>query len=345
MDANTTYIVVLNWNGWQDTIACLQSCLSLTGCQYRLVVCDNGSSDGSLEKIGQWAAGQCKPGLPDNPRLAALLNGRSKPNSVQQLKREDVFSGVAPPACAELIIIDNAKNLGFAAGNNSGVFYAMEQKDMGHVWLLNNDTLVEPDALSAMLLRMSTVNKPCVVGSLIKFYDNPAVIQAIGGNSYNKYTGIASESLGRYLPENSVIDLQKYEQKLDYICGASMLLSNQYLDDIGLMEERYFLYYEEINWATRSRHKYALVVALDSVVYHKEGSAIGSASLNNCPSPFSEFYKTRAKLSFTWQFYPYACISCYVFSLLQIINRLRKGRLENAKALTRGLLKKRTYKA
>lgn len=337
MDANVVYIVILNWNGWQDTIACLQSCLALEDQPYRLVVCDNGSTDGSLEHILAWASGHQVVDLPEHERLATLLSRRQKPHSHQSFSRQEFKLGQAPAAVSELIIIDNQANLGFAAGNNSGIEYALQQPDMSHVWLLNNDTLVEPQALNA-LVKQEQLNRPCVVGSLLKFFDDPTVIQAVGGNRYNRFTGIASESLGRYLPEDTEIDLDDYEAQLDYICGASMLLSREYLNSVGLMEERYFLYYEEIDWSVRSKDQFPLKVALDSVVYHKEGSSIGSASMTTAPSPFSEFCKVRAKLWFTAKFYPMAYLSCYLFSAAQALNRLRQGYPENAKVIFRVLL-------
>ena len=339
----TVYIVILNWNGWQDTIACLQSCFGLKGVSFRCVVCDNGSTDNSLNYLDQWANGELTIELPENERLRGLITDGGLPKRVQKISRSAVLEENAEQASGDLIIVDNGANLGFAAGNNSGIQYAMQQADMSHVWLLNNDTLVEPNAALALIEREQNC-QPCVVGSLLKFYDDPTVIQAVGGNAYNRFTGIASESLGRYKKESDAIDLADYESQLDYICGASMLLSKPFLEDIGVMEERYFLYYEEIDWAVRSRSKYPLRVALDSIVYHKEGSSIGSASFDSAPSPFSEFCKVRAKLWFTAKFYPLAYISCYLFSAAQALNRLRQGYPENAKVICKVLLGNYAFK-
>ncbi|MFT7246659.1 MAG: GT2 family glycosyltransferase [Candidatus Azotimanducaceae bacterium] len=73
-------------------------------------------------------------------------------------------------------------------------------------------------------------------GSLIKFYDDRSVIHAVGGCSFDFNTGIASQTLGRYLPDTTVIDESDYEARIDYISGASMLLSRDCLETVGLME-------------------------------------------------------------------------------------------------------------
>lgn len=343
MAADTAYIVILNWNGIHDTIPCIQSCLKLENYKFKIVVCDNGSTDGSLDTLRNWLNGEHQPEVPVNSVLKALLAGSEVPNDSYWTTREAVESGTSRSTDANLIVIDNEANLGFAAGNNVGIRYAIEQADMSHVWLLNNDTLVDPKSLAALVAREQS-SGACVVGSLLKFFDDPSVIQAVGGNAYNKFTGIASESLGRYLPDTTEIDVEQYEQQLDYICGASMLLSKEYLDTIGLMEERYFLYYEEIDWAVRCHGQFELKVAVDSVVYHKEGSSIGSASFDSAPSAFSEFCKTRAKLWFTAKFFPHAYVSCFLFSAAQALNRFRQGYPENGKIIFQVLLGRRKFK-
>lgn len=301
------YVVILNWNGWQDTISCLQSLLSTKGVNFRVVVCDNGSTDGSVEKIKSWAQGTIKSETPKHRRLAALMHAK-KPRNKHWLT-----------------LIENKANLGFAAGNNPGIRYAMKQADMTHVWLLNNDTLVEPDCLLKMFRRLQGEPEPAICGSRIMFYDDPTVVQALGGNKFNKWTGNASPSLGRFDSETKKRKPKNIEKELDYISGCSMLLPKKFIEDIGLMEERYFLYYEEIDWAVRAQGKYKAIYADDAVIYHKEGSSIGSASLKRAPSALSDFYCFRNKLWFTQKHFPLSIPSCYLVTLLQVFNRCRRG--------------------
>jgi len=329
------YVVVLNWNGWQDTIACLDSLASTKGVDYRVIVCDNGSTDGSQERIESWANGFFQAEKPEHPRLATLMGG-SRSYSFTKIKRRNLLDhiGQANSAFTErqsrsaenwLTLIENEENLGFAAGNNSGILYALNQPDMSHIWLLNNDTLVEPDCLLKMMRRLEKETGPAVCGSRIMFFDDPNIIQALGGNQFNKWTGNAGASLGRYNHEQQERCPENIEQQLDYVSGCSMLVSREFIQDIGLMEESYFLYYEEIDWAVRSQGKYRLVYADDAVLYHKEGSSIGSASLTRPASARSEFYCFRNKFWFTRKYFPHCLPTCYAATLLQALNRWRRG--------------------
>ncbi|MEE4661943.1 MAG: glycosyltransferase family 2 protein [Halieaceae bacterium] len=335
--SDINYVVVLNWNGWRDTLACIDTVLASKGAPLRVVVCDNGSGDGSLEKLVEWAEGRCSCDVPQHPRLARLLSGRQGV-PYQLLTRESVMEGSAPAAEAPLIFIDNAANLGFAGGNNVGIRYAMQQADMARVWLLNNDTLVEPDALANMVARLETEAAPAVCGSRLMFADDPAVVQAMGGNGYNAWTGNASRSLGRYLPESENLDAGEYEAQLDYLCGASMLLPRAFLEQVGLMCEDYFLYYEEVDWMTRNAGRFRQVIAADALVYHKEGSSIGSASLDTRPSALSEYYMFTNKLRFTWRYYPARFPVAYLATWAQVLNRARRGYFDSAARIARILL-------
>ncbi|MFT4797988.1 MAG: GT2 family glycosyltransferase [Candidatus Azotimanducaceae bacterium] len=308
-----TSIVMLNWNGASDTIECLESVLRLRRAEFRVIVCDNGSSDSSLERISAWA------------RVAGI--------PFQQVR---AGQQIIPPL-AKLVLIDNGANLGFAAGNNTGIELALALLETTHVWLLNNDTIIEPNALEEMLRRMAQDQTLGACGSLIKFYDDRSIIQAVGGCSFNFNTGIASQTLGRYLPDTTVIDVSEYEAKMDYISGASMLLSRGYLETIGLMEESYFLYYEEIDWAVRAKGQFRLGIAVNSVVYHKEGSGTGSASFKSAASPVSEFYMIRSKLRFMRKHLRHHLPTVYLTTFAQALNRFRRGEWQAGSAILTAL--------
>lgn len=340
------YVVILNWNGWEDTVACLQSLYATKGVDYRVIVCDNGSTDGSCTQIERWARGQLSPEIPQHPELQKLLFSQPA-QTFTRYTRLEIESKIdqqrAPRAIHKLTLIENRKNLGFAAGNNPGIRYALAQDDMSHVWLLNNDTLVEPDCLLRMLRRLERETEPAICGSRVMFYDDPHIIQALGGNSFNRWTGNASQSIGRYDRAADPRDPEAVETRIDYISGCSMLIPRQFLQEIGLMEESYFLYYEEVDWAVRARGRYKPVYADDAVIYHKEGSAIGSASLTSRPSALSEFYCFRNKLKFTLRHFPICLPSCYLASFLQVLNRWRKGYWSSGWLILKVLLGKREF--
>lgn len=307
-------IVILNWNGAIDTIECLESLRKLQRANYRITICDNASTDNSLSIIARWA-------------------------EQQQLTCRLVKPGDEPKAsCADITLVDNGANLGFAAGNNTGIQYALAQTDVDYVWLLNNDTVVESDTLENLVRRALSDTNMGICGSLIKFYDDRSIIQAVGGCRFNSFTGIASQTLGRYLPDSVTLDRDQYEQAMDYVCGASMLVSRAFLEEIGLMEEGYFLYYEEMDWAIRARGKFTQGIALDSVVYHKEGSSIGSASLSSSASPSAEFYMARSKLRFMARHFARRLPLSILGSLGQSLNRFRRGHWLSGLAIAKATL-------
>lgn len=301
---NIVYVVILNWNGWQDTVDCLNSLLNSDNDNIKIVICDNGSSDNSIKEINNWGSAEYDIGV------ANISAGET--------------NGNASAASSTITLIYNQDNLGFAAGNNTGLRYALAQQDMSHVWLLNNDTEVAPECLSAMLTRLENFSKPAICGSRIMFHEDIAIVQALGGNTFNKYTGIAGQSLGRFGQENSPRDTKKIEGTIDYLSGCSILLPRSFLETIGLMDEQYFLYYEEIDWAVRANKQFANIYADDAVVYHKEGASIGSASLKTAPSLLSEFYCNKSKLLFMKKHYPLNLPWCYLALLGQVFNRCRR---------------------
>lgn len=336
------YIVILNWNGWRDTVECLESVFRLHYDHYQVVVCDNNSSDESLIHIRSWAEGQYPVRIAENHPLKRLsFPNVPKPINFADLSRPDAESVRFAPLHEPLILIQTGDNLGFAGGNNVGLRFVLQQGDAEYFWLLNNDTVVEPDALSALVEHCSSqshTGRPFTSGSLVCFYSDPDVIQALGGSQFNERTGIASQTLGRFKHRNDPMNHQEVAQSLHYITGCTWLLPIQYLHDVGLMEESYFLYYEEIDWTIRAGKRYGLTYAPRSVVYHKEGSSIGSKTMHRAPSLLAEYFMTRSKIRFMRRFFPSKLPVVYALSIAQALNRLKQGFPQNGRTIFRALL-------
>ena len=339
MNTGTTYVVLLNWNGWRDTIACLDSLCATDHPRVKLVVCDNDSADGSLDRIRAWCRAEIAPEAPADARLRATMRTRQSPVSFHDTTASAVFSGSADAGDSRLVLIDNEANLGFAAGNNVGLRFALSQPDMSHVWILNNDTVVDRDCLGNMLRRLEREPHPAVCGSMIHFYDDPRVIQAIGGNRFNARTGVALESEGRFLSEGTDIDIDAIENRLDYISGCSMLIPRGLLESVGLLNDDYFLYYEEIDWFTRAGTGVKRCVATDARVYHREGGSIGSPSLRErTPSRTADFHIFRSKHLFMRKFYRHNLWACYLSTALAAAKRVARGQFRNARVVLSVLL-------
>lgn len=303
------YIIILNWKGWKDTLECLGSLSQLNYLNHRIVVCDNDSQDRSMEKIKQWLD-QRENNSYFEYSLAANLSTECK----------DI------DAC-KIILIPTGANLGFAGGNNIGISYALSDPNCEYVWILNNDTVIDPNALTALVDRSQIDTSIGICGSKLVYYHQRDLVQAWGGGRYNKWLGVANN-----LGMGSTIDLEadsvEVEQTLDFIIGASMLVSRSFISNVGLMNEQYFLCFEELDWIVRAKGKYKLGYADRSIVYHKEGGSTGNNSDKHQRSYLSDYYNQRSYILFTRTHHPYLRPFIYLHLCMTLVNRIRRKQLD-----------------
>jgi GT2 family glycosyltransferase len=322
-----SYVIVLNWNGWKDTIECLESVFRLDYPDLRVVVCDNASEDGSLQKINQWARGELLAESFNKSLSRLSAPAIPKPIPVQELTRHQAESGAATYR-SRLVLIQTGANVGFAAGNNVGLRYALGDPESAFFWLLNNDVVVETGSLAAMVKLMDEMPDIGICGSLNISYHHPDEVQVQGGRLYTRWTGRVKTP-----PSLKVGKLTSCPARMDFVNGASMLASRAFLEQVGLMEESYFLYFEELDWAMRARGKFKLGYSRESVIYHKEGAAIGTNRDRMKRSLLSEKYLSRNRIIFTKWFFPWALPSVFASTFLAALHRLCHGDWERARVI------------
>ena len=225
-----TYALVLNWNGWADTLLCLESLLRSAADDLRIVVWDNGSTDGSVERIVEWAGG----GLYCQPRLPNALHPLVSPPIPKPLPLS-VIEPEAAMAEHRLVVIRGRDNLGYAGGNNAAMRWALAQADCGYLWLLNNDIVVDVDAHSAMQVsaRNDAYDRP--IGARVYYMDEPDRLQACGGQRLGRGPLVSP----RYVDDPASID---------YLVGASIFLSRARALKLGFLNEDYFLNAEDLEF-------------------------------------------------------------------------------------------------
>ena len=208
---NEVSIVVLNWNGWKDTIECLESVFRLDYVGFRVIVCDNASSDGSMEKIKRWAKGELVAESP-NPELSRLISP-PVPKPIRFIEvLPDQMGYTAASSSAQLVLIQTGANLGFAGGNNVGLRYALRDPNCQFFWILNNDTVVEPASLSAMVQLMQAQPAVGLCGSLALSYYHPRQVQSEGGLRYSRWFARVPK------PQNRTVDdLTLEPARMDYV--------------------------------------------------------------------------------------------------------------------------------
>lgn len=306
------YIVIVNWNGWKDTVECLDSLMLLEYPDFRVVVCDNGSQDDSVIQLREWGD--------------RILGSASA--AWQELSREAAEKGCGSPD-AKLTLVMNCANLGFGGGTNVGLRYALACGDADFCWMLNNDTVVEPLALTEMVERLKAKPDAGMCGSTIRDFGNRSKIQALGGAIYYKWLGVAWH-IGRTINSDVLPDQDQVEQKIDYVVGASLLVRSSYIIEVGLMAEDYFLYFEEIDWVTRDQGRHSLAYAPKSIVYHKVGASIGTATNPLRKSYQCDYYTLRNRLLFTRRYFSYALPGVYLCLVGELMVRLLLGRWDLA---------------
>lgn len=326
-----TYVILVNWNGWRDTLECLESLFISDSAEYKVVVCDNGSSDDSIDRIQGWAEGKVIAECARAEMCGFSSPPCPKPVEYTLLKRKQI-EGRWPPIDTPLVVIDCEENLGFAGGNNVGIALAEADERMGFVWLLNNDTVVAKDTLNTLIKKINSRSDYGMVGSTVCYYHQPEKVQAFGGARFFPLIGL-SMHVGRFFNKRRQVVEQKVERGFDYIMGASIFVSRQLLETVGKMSEEYFLYYEELDWALRARKQFRLAYAQDSVIYHKAGASIGSSNKAKSRSIISDFYLMSNRLKITDKFYPYFSPGVKFFLLVEAVLRLINGQRKQARMI------------
>ena len=325
-------IVIVNWQRWQDTIECLESVFRMRGESFRVIVCDQASGDGSVDAIESWAEGHTEAQVA-NPELAHLNQPPvPKPIQVLRVREEDAFD--QPRLDANLVVLEAASNQGFAAGCNLGIRYALADKNCFCIWLLNNDTVVDPDAM-VNAVRLIRQERLAMCGSLCLFYWRPSEVQAFGGLNYNRWIGRVKVRQNLLLRDAGQ---EVSPRPVDYINGASWFLTRSVIERFGLLQESYFLYCEELDYACRLDRAERWSYAKDSFVYHKAGATAGSARNRLERSETAERYATRSRLMVCRRFFPWYLPSTLVAILVAAAYRTSMGRFDLANAMLRGLV-------
>ena len=252
--------VVLNWNGWRDTVACLESLRHSSYPHLEIVVVDNGSTDDSARMI------------------------RQKDPTVE--------------------ILEVHSNLGFAGGNNRGIRLALD-RGVKYVWLLNNDTIVETETLTEMIAVAENDQQLGEVGCILYYADQPNKVQAWAGGAVSLWTGTSRHYRQPVPPE-----------RLDYLTAASVLIPSHVLRQVGLLDESYFMYWEDTDLSFRIRAAgWKLGVAPLATLLHKEGGSTGRKSA------IMEGYVSASGVRFLSKFAPLPWIPIFFLVIVRALRR------------------------
>jgi len=283
-------IIILNWNGWHDTIECLESVYQIDYSNFDVVIIDNASIDKSISKIKDYCEGKIE--LKSN---FVEYSKKDKPINFIEYSKEEIDSLTndtniksSNPA-KNIILIKNDKNYGFAEANNIGIIYSIRNLNPKYVLLLNNDTIVSKESLKKLVEVADTDEKIGAVGPMVYHYGYTNKIQSVGAKilwnrGISNVLGVNEIDNGQYNGVNEV----------DSLVGCALLVKTSLFGEIGFLMNDYFAYWEEVEWCIRAKKaNYKIINVPTAKIWHKGGSSSKKVS------GFYEYHFTRNMIWFT----------------------------------------------
>ena len=286
------FIILLNYNGYKDTLEAIKSLEKINYNDFKIVVVDNNSTDNSFNIL--------KEEIKDKHYL-----------------------------------IQSGKNAGFAFGNNIGIKFALE-KGADYILLINNDTEVEKDFLNILVEDFQKDEKiGLTTGLILNYYDKNKVWYAGGEIEWNKFYG------AHFDEDKRVDEIELEEKEVSFATGCLMLIKKEVFENIGLLPEEYFMYYEDVDFCAKlSNSGYKIHYNPKSIIYHKISAASGESE-----SPFAIEWNTRNRIKFMKKYknniskiqYIKAKVFFYITRVIKFIEYILNKRNDKAKALIKGI--------
>jgi GT2 family glycosyltransferase len=306
-------IVILNYNGYKDTIACLESVCSAAPRGCVVIVVDNFSPDDSVPELKRWMQ-NCRAPLRES--LWGGIANTCTPGDRQAGGRPGV------------VLLEARNNSGFSGGNNLGIRYALQ---LGVAWilLLNNDTIVRWDSLERLVEGAEGAGAH-LAGCTIYEYADPCKAWYLGG----RFGWWADRDL-KCLPKG--VSEAQGTIETDWITGCCMLIKREVFERVGLLDENSFLYCEDADFCRRAaRVGFRRILVLGSRIYHKAGRSAG------VETALVRYHATRSRVYFHQKHYwfPAHAGFLFVFALSRWFKGccwLLQGRPDLAVATLRGL--------
>ena len=323
MQIDKSAVLILNWNNPEDTIACLQSILCLNDLgDVDVFIIDNGSTDDSVQRFEAW--GRTSPAQIHG--FDSVLIGADR-NLIQPISTLAISS-------SRFHLVKCERNHLYSGGNNVGLRLARGLDRFNFFWLLNNDTLVFPETFTHLREAACGDSKIGLVGSTL-VYKNGFTVQALGGAEIIPWR--ATTRLLGNLERLCIPPITASPKDLDCIVGASMLITRDFLDIVGMIEEGFGMYFEEPDLGLRGKTAgFQIVHAAKSIVIHKEGGTISSDNPDGGPSVNQAFWSNQSRLLFIWKHYPWYIINALFFVIFQSLRFLLSCRVDLFVASIRG---------
>ncbi|MAS35257.1 MAG: glycosyl transferase [Anaerolineaceae bacterium] len=200
-------------------------------------------------------------------------------------------------------VIETGQNLGFTGGNNVGIQHALDD-GADYILLLNNDTVVAPDMIEQMVSVMEQDSSVAITGPTIYYYEQPEMIWSAGGSIDWKrgltfMVGEGEEDKGQFGTE---------PREVEFATGCALMVRRDVWEQVGLLDDTFFMYYEEVEWCVRARrHGMKIVHVPMAMMWHK----ISLQGRETTPGAY--YYLTRNRLLFLSQ--SHASLQTWLYTL------------------------------
>lgn len=320
-------VIVVAYNAADFILDCITSSLASEGADVRLIVVDNASADDTSAVIRDWAKGARDYAAPGDLPIAAPA-----PSGPPEFEEVPAGGTLRNGRLASLTLVRSEENGGFAAGVNIGLRTGLQDGRIGDFWILNPDSVVTPGSAEAFLAVAARNPGYGLITGRACYYDHPETIQ-IDGGLINRWTGVTSNAnVGRPARTVAMPD----GKAIDFAFGGNMVVSRRFVETCGEMPEEYFLYYEEVDWSLK-RGGMPLLTCEDGLIYHRAGASIGSPVFGaRAASPFSLYFKHRARMMFVRRHYPRTWPVAAAYTLAKAAQLAIGGDSEGAAAMLRG---------
>lgn len=287
-------VVIVTYDCRDVILDCLATLFARTDeADFRVVVVDNRSTDGTADLVRDWALGAAAWSPPGD--LPFAVPERARPAFAEVSATDGARDGnSARETPAALELIRSAVNTGFAGGVNQGLRRLAADPRVDAFWLLNPDAVVPRGTVAAFAGSIARDPDFGLLGGRVCFLAEGTPIQSDGGRVDLRFGRTFNIHAGR--PADTTPEDPPGE--VDYVMGGCLIASRRFYEQAGPMEERYFLFYEEVDWAFR-RGALPLRLELGARVYHRAGATTGSVSAKRAlASPFSIYFSYRARALF-----------------------------------------------
>jgi N-acetylglucosaminyl-diphospho-decaprenol L-rhamnosyltransferase len=316
-------IVIVGFGHSEDVVECLKALATQRNCpKFEVFICENGGAAAfdALEEALSAKGAPCEGGVE---------SVEPPPGDFVRARRLRLAGGLAAVTIGQA-----SENLGFAGGTNAWVRPLLAEPAWTAVWILNPDTSPEPDALAELAAYAKTRGKG-MVGSRLMIPGRTDVASS-RGLKWNKLT-TTLVGLDMFAPVAPAPDPEDIERRMDSPTGPSMYVTRDCIERIGLMDDSFFLYWEEVDWGARAKAACGIGYAHKSVVPHISGSTTGTSRSRAKRSPVTVYLGNRNKLRFVRRHRPGWFAWTVIVSFLRTGEYLAAGSTRNFVAANKGL--------